>query len=85
VRPSIICHSVCGPGQDSDIIFGSVSHLGWTASLVFRALLMLVFRQYPFMIRYNALRMHKILKHVPTTQSKTVVDFVRRNMQDNAG
>jgi len=30
VRPSIICHSMCGPGQDSDTIFGSVSHLGWT-------------------------------------------------------
>ena len=30
VRPSVICHSTCGPGQDSDIIFGSVSHLGWT-------------------------------------------------------
>ena len=28
--PSIICHSMCGPGQDSDIIIGSVSHLGLT-------------------------------------------------------
>jgi len=33
VRPSIICHSMCGPGQDSDVVFGSVSHLGWTAAL----------------------------------------------------
>jgi len=21
---------MCGPGEDSDLIFGSVSHLGWT-------------------------------------------------------
>jgi len=21
---------MCGPGQDIDILFGSVSHLGWT-------------------------------------------------------
>ena len=25
-----VSHSVCGPGQDSGILFGSVSHLGWT-------------------------------------------------------
>ena len=31
VHPSIICHSMCGPDQDSDIIFGSVSHLGRTS------------------------------------------------------
>jgi len=30
VRPSLTCHSLCGPGYDSDIICGSVSHLGWT-------------------------------------------------------
>ena len=27
---SLICHAMCGPGWDSDMIFGSVSHLGWT-------------------------------------------------------
>jgi len=30
VRSSLICHSVCGPGYESDTIFNSVSHLGWT-------------------------------------------------------
>jgi len=25
-----VCHSMCGPGQVSDIILGSTSHLGWT-------------------------------------------------------
>ena len=27
MRPSLICHSMCGPGQDSDLIFGSINHL----------------------------------------------------------
>jgi len=30
VLSSLICYSMCGPGQDSDIIFGSESRLGWT-------------------------------------------------------
>jgi len=30
VRPSLACHSVCGPGYDSDIICGSVGDFGWT-------------------------------------------------------
>ena len=30
VQPSEICHSMCGLGQDNYILFGSVSHLGWT-------------------------------------------------------
>jgi len=25
-----LSHSMCGPGQDSDIFFGSGSHLDWT-------------------------------------------------------
>jgi len=29
-RPSVTCYSMCGSGQDSGIMFGSVSHLGWT-------------------------------------------------------
>ena len=29
-RPSLICHSMCGPGEDSDMVFGSESLLGWT-------------------------------------------------------
>jgi len=30
MRLSLICHTTCGPGWDCDMIFGSVSHLGWT-------------------------------------------------------
>jgi len=30
IRRSLICLSMCGPGQDSDILVGSVRHLGWT-------------------------------------------------------
>jgi len=30
VHPSLTCHTMCGPGWDSGIIFGSVSHLDWT-------------------------------------------------------
>jgi len=29
-RPSLLCYSMCGPDQDNDVIFSSVSTFGWT-------------------------------------------------------
>jgi len=34
VLPATICHSMCGPDQDSDIILGTVRHLGWTSLIL---------------------------------------------------